>query len=272
MKSLKLWIPLLLTAGMIMMGGCRKKSDLTATETTGVTTGSAVTSGIETTTAPADATTAQETSSAAKTGTVQADSKTYQKEGVRISYPELGNLKNEELSTKINEKIRENIESAVEAMKPDAATQVDVKEEIISANDKRISIAYTGTMTLADGSTKKIFFTNNIDANTGKDLGLSDFVDPQTMAGYILSNDVKLHQASAEITEMFFNERHNTSYDEYVELLSHSDFPLDTDSEGKITSFPQSFSYEKNGNIYFSIPVSAKLGDYVIIVYSPDSK
>lgn len=271
MKTSTLWIPLLLAVTIpTFVGGCQKKVDLTATETSGVVATTPAQTQSETT-----ETTLQETTSVESTTskTIEASSKSYQKEKVQISYPEIAGIKDENLSKKINEKIHDNVTSVIEAMGLDpSTTQMDIKEELIGSGDKRITIAYTGTMSLADGSEKKVFFTNTIDAKTGKDLGLSDFVDPQTMAGYVLSNDVKLHNASPEIAEKFMDYRHKTTYEDYVDMLTTADFPLQRDAEGKIITFPKSFSYVKNGDIYFSLPVSKELGDYVIIVYSTESK
>lgn len=273
MKLNKLWIPILVIAGCaIIAGGCKKKVDLTETETAGVTANTANKSNItskitETTTAPKTA------KAAVAKKTIEATTKSYQDEKVNISYPEITGLKDEKLTGEVNERIQKNATSIIEAMKLDpSTTSLEIQGEIISSTDKRVTIAYTGKITQADGTVKNVFFTNTINATTGKDMGLSDFVDPQTMAGYILSNDVKLYQASEELTKKFFDTRHKLSYDDYLAILTASDFPLDTDAEGKVTGFPQSFSYEKNGDIYFTIPVSSEMGDYVIIKYSPDSK
>ena len=37
-------------------------------------------------------------------------------------------------------------------------------------------------------------------------------------------------------------------------------------------TFPQAFSYEKDGDIYLIVPVSHAAGDYALVKYSPETK
>lgn len=48
-------------------------------------------------------------------------------------------------------------------------------------------------------------------------------------------------------------------------LFSKADFPYDG-------SFPESFSYEYEGDIYVSIPIPHAAGDYVIAIFTPENK
>ena len=50
-------------------------------------------------------------------------------------------------------------------------------------------------------------------------------------------------------------------------VFENADFPF----SGKET-WPESFSYEKQGRIYFSLPVHHALGDYVIVEFDPATK
>ena len=77
-----------------------------------------------------------------------------------------------------------------------------------------------------------VFYTNTVDLNQVRNLGLSDYTDGYTMAGYVLA-----------------------------------DFPLASD-----TVWPESFSYENHGTICFSVPVPHALGDYVIVAFDPSTK
>ena len=56
------------------------------------------------------------------------------------------------------------------------------------------------------------------------------------------------------------------SIDIYNELFKKADFPLDSGT------FPESFSYEVQGELYISIPVPHALGDYAIVVFTPETK
>ena len=44
------------------------------------------------------------------------------------------------------------------------------------------------------------------------------------------------------------------------------------DGEPEDASWPEIFSYEKQGVIYVALPIPKDLGNYVIIHYSPDNK
>ena len=48
--------------------------------------------------------------------------------------------------------------------------------------------------------------------------------------------------------------------------------PLTKSSDGKTLTWPDSFSYESEGDLYFSVPVPHALGDYVIVEYDVTTK
>lgn len=280
MKKRSLVVPLfVLSVATIVISGCKKKEmDLSSVHTQGVVKTTAETKSntaikvIEETT---QETTTQAPTTVATSTTNNLNTKTqnYQNSNASITYPTITDSKDTAKQEQINKLIEKNVSSVVTAMNLDpATTKLNVTSKILDFDGKRLSIAYQGTIQTPDGNTKKIFFTNNIDTTTGKDIGLSDFADPVTLAGYILSDDVRLAGASDEITKKFLVSRFDRSLEDYINILTGADFPLDTDAEGKFTGFPQSFSYEDNGNIYFTIPVSSELGDYITIVYSPDTK
>ena len=50
-------------------------------------------------------------------------------------------------------------------------------------------------------------------------------------------------------------------------VFNSADFPLSSE-----TQWPESFSYEKQGTIYFSLPVPHALGDYVLVAFDPTTK
>ena len=53
----------------------------------------------------------------------------------------------------------------------------------------------------------------------------------------------------------------------YTDIFENADFPFDAENY-----WPSTFSYEKQGEIYFSIPVSHSLGDYAIVKFTPETK
>ena len=282
----KLIIPLVvLSVSAIFATGCnnKKNKDLSSKHTESSTVESSAKSNtaskqVQKTNPPEttvkETETSKETSSSVAGGrSLKAKNETYTNANANITYPAISDLKDEKKQDMINKLLAKNVSSVVEAMKIDpSTTKLDITSKIIGYDGRRLSVVYQGTLKNSDGTTKNIFFTNNIDTTSGKDLGLADFADPNTMAGYILSDDVKLSGASEEVTKKFMETRFQRTLEDYVAILSDSDFPLRLDSEGNFISFPQSFSYENNGKIYFTIPVSHELGDFVTIVYSPDTK
>ena len=225
-------------------------------------------------TLPAETTSRAETSAAAETTasgkpTHTAASET--KEKAVISYPLFEGVGKQ--SDKVNALIKKNASSILEGnlLLDPQKDELAVSYEVIRADSKRITIAYKGELK-KDGKTVPLFFTNTIDLVSAKDLGLKDFADPETLAGYLLSEDVQFVDASSEDMGAFLKMREEIGYEGLLEILSGADFPLPTGTDGKATSFPKSFSYENGSDIYFSLPIAANGSRYILIKYSPDSK
>ena len=109
-----------------------------------------------------------------------------------------------------------------------------------------------------------IYYTMTVDLSKGTLQGLSDYVDPYTMAGYIVSEDCIITKASdkSEAKEYLASLDVKTLY----ATLKNSDFT--SGSNG----FPEAFSYVNQGIIYISVPVPHALGDYVIVEFHPEGK
>lgn len=267
-------------AMVLSLSGCksREKIDLTGIHTQAETT----VSGKETMASP----------DAAKTTEAAAESKDSKKESetkkgtdsslalsvrskiatekngkVSIEYPILSNLKDK------------NSEETVNALIKDAATRILTDYEVDSAMDtvsvtcNVISLDRSKAVLTFEGSLMKngasypvnVFYTCTVDLNKEVLLGLSDYADPYTMAGYILSDDCVLEKPSdsKEALEYLKTQDINTLWG----ILKEADFTSEAGSR-----FPESFSYENQGNIYISLPVTHALGDYVIVRFTPDTK
>lgn len=186
---------------------------------------------------------------------------------VSIEYPILSNLKDK------------NSEETVNALIKDAATRILTDYEVDSAMDtvsvtcNVISLDRSKAVLTFEGSLMKngasypvnVFYACTVDLNKEVLLGLSDYADPYTMAGYILSDDCVLEKPSdsKEALEYLKTQDINTLWG----ILKEADFT--SEAGGR---FPESFSYENQGNIYISLPVTHALGDYVIVRFTPDTK
>ena len=138
--------------------------------------------------------------------------------------------------------------------------------DVISLDRNTGIFAFSGSMK-PDGVAyaSEIYYTISVDLSKGTLKKLSDYADPYTMAGYMISEDciitkavdknaAKEYFASLEIKELW-------------EVLKDCDFRTQSSD-----SFPQSFSYENQGIIYIIVPVPHALGDYVIVEFHPETK
>ena len=276
--------------GMLAMTGCKSKDhgkiDLTSLHTTAAeetmestTAGGAETESTVETEGPASSeasenkgggTAAGETSGKGSSSAQSIATKleTYKSGKVSIEYPVISNMKDSALQTKVNELVKSNATAIVKAYEMDEASDTaDIKCKVVSSDRKRVSLVYTGSVSGKDSAHPTgVFYTNTIDLDTGKDLGFSDFADPYTMAGYLLSDDVEFADLSADDQANVKEVIRGESIEYYTDLFKNADFPLSG------TAFPESFSYEKQGVLYFSVPVNHALGDYVVVKYATQTK
>ncbi|MCD8082009.1 MAG: DUF4163 domain-containing protein [Clostridiales bacterium] len=245
----------------ILATGCKKKEseDLTSTHTTAAET--------------ATEETAAETVGAELVLDTSADSQntgssteTYTSGKVSIQYPVIHSLEDADLQEKVNALLKEHALAVIDGYGIDETTDsLDVTCRILSADRSRIVVIFRGSCTTDDGDTTRIFYSSTIDASSGEGLRLTHYADPATLADYVLSDQVVFPEASADEKEGLMSEKNTQKKSFYTKLFQNADFSGSED-------FPQSFSYEYEGDIYFSIPVSHELGDYAIAVYTPENK
>lgn len=192
---------------------------------------------------------------------------TYTSGKLSIEYPSVTNLDDSAKAASIDTLLKDNALSIINAYELDEAQDtLTVKCTVLSADRNRITAAYTGTCQKKDGAYPvNIFYSNTIDVGKADNLGFGRFADPYTMAGYVLSGDCQFYNASPELTAKLMEYKNGTSIEAYTEMFNKADFPI----QG---TFPESFSYEHEGTIFFSIPVPHALGDYAIVKYTPDTK
>ena len=143
---------------------------------------------------------------------------------------------------------------------PVMPTEAIISQNVPGLNGKQVAtvISHANTITVP---TKKIFYTNTIDLTHCVDVNSSNKVDGKILANYVKSDKVEfvnLTQDEADVK----NYIKNVSSSNLVKIFDNSDF-----RNKLLKNWPTSFSYETDDSIYFSIPVSAKLGDYVLARY-----
>ena len=256
----------------LIFTGCKKKetSDLKSIMTTqanGTMSATTISADKEKLSeAESSKTAASESKPASKAGITDI-SQSFSKDKSKISYPRLAGI---DSKSNINTLIEDNAKLSLNSFASDPDSNVDIKYNIKNQSRNRISIVYTGTVK-DGGQSKKVFFTNNINLETGKSIGLSDYADPLTIANYILSDDVVLENATNAQAAGFEEYKKTLNVDILKALLDDADFPLIKENDIN-EGFPKVFSYESGGDIFIAIPMSHELGDYVLVKYSPSTK
>ena len=251
-KMKRLFLYLTIVAMPLLFAGC-KKADTTDLKSIMTTEANGAMS--PTTVAASESKAAKDnkkpTVEAKKSITEQPEN--FSKDKSEISYPKLTGSKDD---TSLNTMISDNAKLGLSTFAKAPDSNVKIKYNIKNQSGKRMSIVYTG---------------NNIDLESGKSIGLSDFADPLTLANYILSDDVVLENASNAQASGFAEYKKTLSVDILKTLLEDADFPLVKENDIN-EGFPKVFSYESGGDIFIAIPVSHELGDYVLVKYSPATK
>lgn len=269
-KGTSLCLLALLTA--LLVTGCKKspeKIDLSSTHSTAAETMAASTAA--STPAATDgtepATTAESPAPAGSSQNISTRMNTYSSGKVSISYPSVINLPDVEKTAALDALLKKNALSVLDAWEiQEDEDSLSVSCEVLSADRNRITAVYTGTLT-AKGAAHptNVMYSNTVDVGNVSDIGFDRFADPYTMAGYVLSDDCTFYQADDARKARLMEVKNDTSLEAYTQMFTNADFPLDG-------AFPESFSYEDQGIIYFSIPVPHALGDYAIVMFAPDSK
>ncbi len=264
-----LMIPALLAAGVCLAAGCgsKNKVDLSSSHTTAAET-----------MAPSseEAPSAAEETEESKEGSSRPSSaeglstalETYSSGKISIQYPSVSQLGNSSAEKKVNTLLKENALSVISAQELNEETDsLTVKCRIISADQKRLTAVYTGTLTVQNAAHPvSVFYTNTVDMNKASNIGFSTYADPGTMAAYVMSDSCQFEGLDAEAEQAVKEYKASQSIDIYTELFKNADFPI------KGNAFPESFSYEDKGVIYFSIPLPHSLGDYALVKFTPETK
>ena len=275
MRKEKLYIAATIAVCALAFTGCKKREavDLSSLHTTAAVEKETIP---ETTEAPTAAPT-EESADASKNNanfSLKSEIKKETAGKATVEYPVVSNMKDAEKQKQVNALLRTNA-MAIADVHPDQT--LSVKATIEAANLKRIVVSYKGELKNPSTSkTENLFYTNTVDLETVQNMRLSDYADAYTVAGYIASGDYKLESVSAneQSVRSYINSSEKTT-DYYFKKLQAADFSGGYTADENSTpaaSWPEIFSYEKQGIVYVSIPLSSELGNYAIIKYSPDNK
>ncbi|MFR5602391.1 MAG: hypothetical protein ACLTKI_08675 [Lachnospiraceae bacterium] len=265
----KLILPFLILTAALAVSGCKSKSyekiDLTSTHTEASKDSEKETLA-ETATAP---TQPEETTVGNAEASVTASLTSYSTGEISIQYPVVSYKDSSSKETKANQLLKDNAMSILTAYEVDESKDsLELECQVISIDRKKICAVYTGLFT-ADGAAhpQNLFFTNTVDFDDGTNIRLMDYCDAATLADFILSDECQFYNVSAELDKELRKSVKTQDKDYYESLFKQADFSVEENA-----AFPESFSYEKQGLIYFSIPVQHALGDYAIVKYTPETK
>lgn len=251
----------------LILGRAPADTDLSTIHTQAETTVSETTSQTTAVTESPSAAESETVKEASSSISVQLE--TYTSGNISIQYPVVNQMDDAAKQDQVNELLKTNALSIIQANDLDEAKDtLTIKCEVISADRKRLTAVYKGDR-MNDGAAYpvSVFYTNTVDLNQVRDLGLSDYTDGYTMAGYVLSDDVEFLGVTQDQKEAFLEYRGSLDLDILTEVFDGADFPLASEN-----AWPESFSYENHGTICFSVPVPHALGDYVIVTFNPSTK
>lgn len=110
---------------------------------------------------------------------------------------------------------------------------------------------------------QRVFYTNTINMKTGDDIYMSQIVDPETLAKYARSSKAEIVNATEYNEKEIRNYIRKSTVTALTEVFTKADF-----HNTGMTYWPKSFSYVENDDLYFTVRLSSKLGNYALIKYS----
>ena len=261
----------------LLATGCGKKSSSKVVETSAENRAAETAASVAASSGSAESSTAAGSQAAEKRALISAKTESYQKDNISIGYPVVSGLTDSAQQEKLNAHLKENALSPIEALLTDPTKdKLTVTAEVISADADRVVVPYRGEMQRSgDTAPVQLFYSNTVAVRSLKDLGLRDAVDADSMANYTLSDAFELANAGENEVNAYKAWIQANGKDalqkSIAEKLEASDFPLKKGEDGKL-KWPESFSYVKNGEIYFSLSLPAEYGSVVVFKYDMVTK
>jgi hypothetical protein len=261
----------------LLATGCGKKSSSKVVETSAENRAAETAASVAASSGSAESSTAAGSQAAEKRALISAKTESYQKDNISIGYPVVSGLTDSAQQEKLNTHLKENALSPIEALLTDPTKdKLTVTAEVISADADRVVVTYRGEMQRSgDTAPVQLFYSNTVAVRSLKDLGLRDAVDADSMANYALSDAFELANAGESEVNAYKAWIQANGKDalqkSIAEKLEASDFPLKKGEDGKL-KWPESFSYVKNGEIYFSLSLPAEYGSVVVFKYDMVTK
>lgn len=187
---------------------------------------------------------------------------------VSIEYPILSNLRDESMTQAVNDLLKKEATEILTAWGLDAEKdEVSIECEQVSLDKDKAVFTFRGLVTVeGTAHPSNVWYAVSVNLNTGSPIGLTAYADADSIAEYLSSGDITVVEP-AEIADNVKDFIKFSGKDLWNSVLAECDFTSVPDG-----TFPQAFSYEKDGDIYLIVPVSHAAGDYALVKYSPETK
>lgn len=187
---------------------------------------------------------------------------------VSIEYPILSNLRKESMTQAVNELLKKEATEIITDWELDPEKdEVSITCDQVFLDKDKAVFTFRGLVTVADTAhPSNVWYAVSVNLNTASPIGLTAYADADSIAEYLSSDDVVVVEPTdiaAEIKDFI----KSSGKDIWQSVFAECDFTSTKDG-----TFPQAFSYEKDGDIYLIVPVSHAAGDFALVKYSPETK
>ena len=187
---------------------------------------------------------------------------------VSIEYPILSNLRDASMTQAVNELLKKEATSIITAWELDTEKdEVSINCDLVSLDKNKAVFTFHGMVNVAETAhPSNVRYAVSVNLNTGSPIGLTAYADADSIAEYLSSDDIVVVEP-ADIAAEVKDSIKSSGKDLWQTVFAECDFTSVKDG-----TFPQAFSYEKDGDIYLIVPVSHAAGDYALVKYSPETK
>lgn len=201
-----------------------------------------------------------------KTKSYEIVDRTYDKNNVKINYPQIKNINDEEKLNTINKNLEGEALSILNRYIKDDTNlndlTMDINYEIKLNSDKYLSIVYNGYSNVMGAAYPiSVFYTTNIDVEKGSRIRFSDYANISDILIKLKDpHNVKVLSKEREVAEVQKNTLINMDNAELLSILEDADF---YEANGKI-EMPEigAYSYMTEDSIVISLPVNHAIGDH----------
>ena len=187
---------------------------------------------------------------------------------VSIEYPILSNLRDASMTQAVNELLKKEATSIITAWELDTEKdEVSINCDLVSLDKNKAVFTFPRNGKRCRNSPSvKCALCRLCELKYGSPIGLTAYADVDSIAEYLSSDDVVVVEP-ADIAAEVKDSIKSSGKDLWQTVFAECDFTSVKDG-----TFPQAFSYEKDGDIYLIVPVSHAAGDYALVKYSPETK